>query len=70
MDWNQIGAQWDQLKGEIKQEWAALTDDDLEYIAGMRDRLVGRLREKYGMPNEEAERLADQWVASGKDPAA
>jgi uncharacterized protein YjbJ (UPF0337 family) len=70
MDWNQIGAQWDQLKGELKQEWAALTDDDLEYIAGMRDRLVGRLREKYGMSNEEAERLADQWVARGKNPAA
>jgi uncharacterized protein YjbJ (UPF0337 family) len=70
MDWNQIGAKWDLFKGSAKQEWGELTDDDLDYVAGTRDRLVGRLREKYGCTKEEAERQADNWFATQKNPAA
>ena len=70
MDWNQIGAKWDLFKGSAKQEWGELTDDDLDYIAGTRDRLVGRLREKYGVTREEAERQADRWFLTQKNPAA
>jgi uncharacterized protein YjbJ (UPF0337 family) len=55
MDWDQIGAKWQQFKGWMKQEWGNLTDDDLDYVAGTRDRLVARLQEKYGVTKEEAE---------------
>ena len=70
MEWNQVGAKWQQLKGSVKQEWGKFTDDDLDYIAGTRDRLVGRLQEKYGVTKEEAERQADRWFATQKNPAA
>ena len=70
MDWNQIGAKWDLFKGSAKQEWGELTDDDLDYIAGTRDKLVGRLREKYHLTKEESERQADRWFLSQKNPAA
>ena len=61
MSWgDQVIGKWHQLRGSVKQEWGKLTDDDLDYIEGTRDRLVGRLQEKYGVTKEEAEEQADR----------
>ena len=70
MDWRELGLKWDQLKGMAKQEWGELTDDDLDYIAGTRDRLVARLQEKYGIMKEDAELQADRWLVNRRNPAA
>jgi len=72
MNWDEITGKWMQLKGSVKQRWGKLTDDDLDYVNGTRDRLIGRLQEKYGMMKEEAERQADDWYKSNsrKNPAA
>jgi uncharacterized protein YjbJ (UPF0337 family) len=59
MNWDSIAGQWKQLQGNIRQEWAKLTDDDIEYIAGSRDKFVGKLQERYGYAREEAERHAE-----------
>lgn len=55
MNWDQIQGNWKQVKGDIKTHWGKLTDDDLTYIDGQRDRLVGKLQELYGISKEEAE---------------
>lgn len=68
MNWDQMKAKWTQFKGSAKQEWAKFTDDDLDYIAGTRDRLIGRLQEKYGVAKEEAERQADKWFVTQRNP--
>jgi uncharacterized protein YjbJ (UPF0337 family) len=47
---------WNQLKGNLKQAWGDLTDDDVTYAEGNYDRFVGRLQERYGWKREEAER--------------
>lgn len=39
---------WDQLKGQAKQKWAQLTDDDLTYDEGRQDEWFGRLQQKTG----------------------
>ena len=52
---------WNQLKGNVKQKWADLTDDDLTHIEGSRDKLVGRLQERSGRTKEEVEREVDDW---------
>jgi uncharacterized protein YjbJ (UPF0337 family) len=70
MNWDQIGAKWKQFTGSVKQEWGELTDDDCDYIAGTRDRLIGRLQEKYKFSKEEAERRADAWVNTQQSPVA
>ena len=49
------------MKGAVKQKWASLTDDDLTHIEGSRDKLVGRVQERYGHNKEEAEREVDDW---------
>jgi uncharacterized protein YjbJ (UPF0337 family) len=51
---------WNQLKGKAKQQWADLTDDDLLYIEGKEDELLGRLQEKTGKTKEELSLWLDQ----------
>jgi uncharacterized protein YjbJ (UPF0337 family) len=61
MNWDQIKGQWNQLKGNAKQQWSKLTDDDLTYVEGARDKLVGRIQERYGVAREEADRQVGDW---------
>ena len=70
MNWDELGAKWMQFKGSAKQMWGRFTDDDLDYVAGTRDRLIGRLQEKYGITRDEAERQAEEWFKTQQNPAA
>jgi len=64
MNWDQLEGKWRQVKGSAKQQWAKFTDDDIEYIAGHREMLIGKLQERYGWAKEEAQRKADEWLKS------
>lgn len=64
MDRNEMKGQWKQLRGRAKEEWGKLTDDDLDQIEGRRDRLVGKLQERYGKSEGEASEEADQFFDS------
>jgi uncharacterized protein YjbJ (UPF0337 family) len=55
-------ARWFQIKGKVREFWGELTGDDVDWIAGRRERLVGQLEEKYGMSREEAERQVDEFL--------
>jgi uncharacterized protein YjbJ (UPF0337 family) len=55
MNWDQIEGNWKQFNGRVKETWGKLTDDDLEVISGKRDKLLGKLQEKYGIAKNEAE---------------
>jgi uncharacterized protein YjbJ (UPF0337 family) len=67
MNWDQVEGKWKQFRGSAKQQWGKLTDDDLEQIAGTRDKLVGKLQERYGIAKEEAQKKADEWVKVQKE---
>ena len=62
MNWDQLEGKWKQYKGEVREKWGKLTDDDLHVIAGKRDQLIGRLQERYGIEKEVAARQADDFV--------
>ena len=70
MNWEQLEGSWQQLKGSVRQQWGKITDNDLEYIAGKRDRFVGKLRERHGLSKEEAEKKADEWLRTQQGMAA
>ncbi len=53
---------WNQVKGSIKKTWGKLTDDDLMQISGDRDKLLGKLQERYGWTRNEAESRLDTWM--------
>jgi len=62
VDWNIIEGRWKELKGHAREEWGKLTDDELEEVGGKKDRLVGKLQQKYGYASDEADRRADEWA--------
>ncbi|HEY4361390.1 MAG TPA: CsbD family protein [Bryobacteraceae bacterium] len=70
MNWDQIEGKWMQVKGDVKQKWGNLTDDDLDFIAGQRDELLGKLQERYGIAREEAKRQAQEWLKTLDDESA
>ncbi|WP_442793757.1 MULTISPECIES: CsbD family protein [unclassified Paracoccus (in: a-proteobacteria)] len=55
MNWDIIEGKWNQLKGSVKEKWGDLTDDELTEVAGRKDKLAGKLQEKYGWTKEEAD---------------
>jgi uncharacterized protein YjbJ (UPF0337 family) len=50
-----IQGNWHQIRGKIKQMWGSLTDDDLDVIAGDRERLLGKIQERSGIERDRAE---------------
>ncbi|NDK55092.1 CsbD family protein [Pontibacter fetidus] len=50
---------WDDVKGQLKQNYAELTEDDLTYAEGKEDELFGRLQVKLGKTKEDIVELID-----------
>ena len=51
---------WKQMRGQVREWWGKLTDDDLDKVAGKYDKFVGVLQEKYGYTRERAEEEFDR----------
>ncbi len=66
MNWDTIKGNWKQLTGAAKSNWGKLTDDDVTQAAGERDKLVGKVQERYGIAKDEAERQVDEFAAKHK----
>jgi uncharacterized protein YjbJ (UPF0337 family) len=49
----QLKGNWNTVKGNLKQKYGNLTDDDLTYAEGKEDELLGRLQKKTGKTKEE-----------------
>ncbi len=58
---DRLKGMWNQFKGEVRTQWAKLTDDDMLYIEGQRDKLIGRIQERYGIAKDEAARQVDDF---------
>jgi uncharacterized protein YjbJ (UPF0337 family) len=64
MTWEEFEGQWQNVKETLTSRWARLTEDDIENLAGDKSGLVGKLRERYGVSQDEAENQAEAWVAT------
>lgn len=53
---------WNQVKGKLKQQFGDLTDNDLTYLEGREDELIGRLQTKLGMKRDEVIRIIKEKV--------
>lgn len=51
---------WNITKGKLKQKYANLTDDDLQYVEGKEDELYGRIQKRTGETREQIERFMDE----------
>jgi uncharacterized protein YjbJ (UPF0337 family) len=61
MNWDQVQGKWKQMRGDVRAKWGKLTDDDLHLVGGEKDKLVGRIQERYGIEKDEAQRQVDEW---------
>jgi uncharacterized protein YjbJ (UPF0337 family) len=51
-----IKGTWNEIKGKLKQKYAELTDDDLTFVEGKEDELLGRLQKRVGKSKDELRR--------------
>jgi uncharacterized protein YjbJ (UPF0337 family) len=78
MNTTTIKGHWNVAKGKLKQQYAELTDNDLTYVEGKEDELLGRIQQRTGRAREEIESyLTDECglsfnrrAAPGETPAA
>jgi uncharacterized protein YjbJ (UPF0337 family) len=64
MNWDVIESNWKQFTDVVKEQWSKLRDDDLQRIAGRRDRLGAQIAETYGVSHEEAEKQLQSFETS------
>ena len=62
MNWDQVQGSWRQFKGQVKQKWGDLTDDEIDRVEGRQEELAGLIQKKYGKTREEAQREVDDWA--------
>ena len=57
MNATEAKASWNQQKGKLKQKFAELTDNDLLFIEGKKEEMLGRLQKKLGKSKEELHKI-------------
>jgi uncharacterized protein YjbJ (UPF0337 family) len=64
MDTLRIKGEWNIIKGNLIQKWAQLTDDDLQFIEGKQDELLGRIQKRTGESREAVESAISEYRAA------
>lgn len=57
---DKLRGNWNQIKGNLKQRWGNLTDDELLYEEGKEDELIGRIQKKTGETKENINDFIDR----------
>ena len=55
-----IKGNWDEQKGKLKQKFAKLTDNDLMFVEGKKDEMLGKLQIKLGKTKEELHKIIQE----------
>ncbi len=61
------GGKWKEIRGQFKEWWGKLTDDELEQAGGNAEQIVGLLQQKYGYTREHAEEEFNRRVKGVKE---
>ena len=60
----EIKGDWNIAKGKLKQKWAKLTDDDLQYVEGKHDEMFGRIQKRTGETRADIEKAVKECFSS------
>ena len=53
----ELQGQWNKVRGQVKEKWGQLSDDDLMMQGGNVDQLIGRIQQKTGEGREAIEKF-------------
>jgi uncharacterized protein YjbJ (UPF0337 family) len=57
MNTTELEGNWEEQKGKLKQQFAKLTDNDLLFVEGKKDEMMGKLQIKLGKSKEELHKI-------------
>jgi len=57
---------WMEMRGQVKELWGKLTDDEIEQAGGKADQLIGLIQQKYGYTHEHAEEEFNRRINEAK----
>ena len=60
MNTTEVKGNWDEQKGKLKQKFAKLTDNDLLFLEGKKDEMLGKLQIKLGKTKEELQKIIQE----------
>ena len=64
MEWKQVERNWTEYRDRVQDRWDELTRDELDQIGGSYNDLVGKLQEKYGITQQQAERELEEFQST------
>ena len=67
MKWDHIEGNWNQFRGNVKQQWGKLTDYQLDVVAGKRDKLAADIQKAYRVTREQSEKQLSEWLDRQKE---
>ena len=56
----EIKGNWNIAKGKLKQKFAQLTDDELKFVEGKQDELIGRIQQLSGKSRDEVQQIVEE----------
>ncbi len=58
----EIKGHWNQVKGKLKEKFGELTDNDLMYVEGKEEELLGRIQQRTGKTRREVEKEIENFL--------
>jgi len=56
---------WNIAKGKLKQKFAQLTDDDLQFVEGKEDELIGHIQNRTGQTKQTVQQALEECCCGG-----
>ena len=67
MNPDELKGKWEQFKGKLREKWSKFTDDDWQQVKGDKEKMVGKIQERYGIAKEQAEKELRDFFNKDKD---
>ena len=70
MGWEDMRSNWDRYKVTVREKWSFLSEDEINEIAGDRNRLIEKIEARYGLSRSRAEHWVDEQLGAEIGKAA
>jgi uncharacterized protein YjbJ (UPF0337 family) len=70
MNWSTIENSWQSYKGDAKQRWSKLSDEQIDDTMGKREQLATSVQQTYSISKDEADRQISDWQSKQMEKPA